>query len=278
MTGRTAVRARLHGGHGRRRGPGVGAFGLGPAGTGKTYLAVACAVDAFERALIADALACVGEPLERWLDLRPLDPAYRAFYPDGSTLDVHADPAAMAAEVERVCGPAEAAGYLRFVEFVGTLYRLQMRRFIDRNLDSPLGLVGPSLARLVALGGFRRLAPVVARYLKDPRTQRVFSFQAMYAGLAPHQALAIYAVIAYMDTVAGVYFPRGGMRAVPEALAAAATEAGVELVYLEDLRERISGPRKLAAALRAVYASCSRADRGTRTAAAPTPPALRRAG
>ena len=181
--------------------------------------------------LIADALACVGEPLERWLDLRPLDPAYRAFYPDGSALDVHADPAAMAAEVERVCGPTEAAGYLRFVEFVGTLYRLQMRRFIDRNLDSPLGLVGPSLARLVALGGFRRLAPVVARYLKDPRTQRVFSFQAMYAGLAPHQALAIYAVIAYMDSVAGVYFPAGGMHAVPRALAAAAAKHGVQFRY-----------------------------------------------
>ena len=44
-------------------------------------------------------------------------------------------------------------------------------------------------------------------------------------------ALAAYAVIAYMDTVAGVYFPRGGMRAVPEALAAAAADAGVEFRY-----------------------------------------------
>ena len=63
------------------------------------------------------------------------------------------------------------------------------------------------------------------RHLKDPRTQRVFSFQAMYAGLSPYQALAIYAVIAYMDSVAGVYFPVGGMHAVPRALAGAAFEA-----------------------------------------------------
>jgi phosphate starvation-inducible protein PhoH len=28
-------------------------FGIGPAGTGKTYLAVACAVDAFERELVS---------------------------------------------------------------------------------------------------------------------------------------------------------------------------------------------------------------------------------
>ncbi len=53
----------------------------------------------------------------------------------------------------------------------------------------------------------------------------------MYAGLAPHDALALYAVIAYMDSVAGVYFPRGGMHAVPAAMAAAAEKHGVEIRY-----------------------------------------------
>ena len=87
------------------------------------------------------------------------------------------------------------------------------------------------LARLAAIGGFRRLAPKVGQFLKDPRTQRVFSFQSMYAGLSPHDALAIYAVIAYMDSVAGVFFPRGGMHAVPRALAGAAEKHGVDIRY-----------------------------------------------
>jgi phytoene desaturase len=181
--------------------------------------------------LIADALDCVGEELDDWLDLRPVDPVYRAHFPDGSTLNVRSDVAAMEAEVRAVCGSDEAAGYRRFVEFVSTLYRVQMRDFIDRNLDSPWQLIRPNLARLAALGGFRKLAPTVGRYLRDPRTQRVFSFQAMYAGLAPRQALAIYAVIAYMDTVAGVYFPVGGMHAVPRALAGAAEKYGVRFRY-----------------------------------------------
>jgi phytoene desaturase len=181
--------------------------------------------------LIADALDCVGESLDDWLDLRPVSPLYRASYPDGSTLDVHAEPQRMAAEIERVCGRREADGYLRFVDFVSALYRLEMRDFIDRNLDSPLDLLNVNLLRLVGLGGLRRLAPKVAQYLRDPRTQRVFSFQAMYAGLSPHDALAIYAVIAYMDSVAGVYFPTGGMHAVPTALAGAAEKHGVEFRY-----------------------------------------------
>jgi phytoene desaturase len=197
--------------------------------------------------LIADALDSVGENLSDWLDLRPVEPLYRAYYPDGSTLDVHSDPAAMAEEVERVCGPAEAAGYRRYVDFVSRLYRYEMRDFIDRTIDSPLDLLTPNLARLVAAGGLRRLAPKVGQYLKDPRTQRVFSFQAMYAGLSPYDALALYAVIAYMDSVAGVYFPVGGMHAVPRALAGAAEKHGVRIRYSTEVeRVELVGSRAVA--------------------------------
>lgn len=179
--------------------------------------------------LIADCFDAVGERMDDWLELQPVEPLYRSFHADGSRIDVHADPAAMAEELRAVCGPAEAAGYERYVDFVAKLYRYEMSDFIDRNIDSPLDLLTPNLARLVGLGAFRRLAPKVSQYLKDERTQRLFSFQAMYAGLSPYQALAIYAVIAYMDSVAGVYFPRGGMHAVPLALAAAAEKHGVDI-------------------------------------------------
>ena len=67
--------------------------------------------------------------------------------------------------------------------------------------------------------------------MNDPRLQKVYSFQAMYAGVSPQQALAIYAVIAYMDSVNGVFFPKGGMHAVPRALAGAAQKHGVEFKY-----------------------------------------------
>jgi phytoene desaturase len=181
--------------------------------------------------LIQDAFGAVGEDMHDWVELMPVEPLYRAFYPDGSQLDVHSNVDAMADEIERVISPDEAAGYRRYVDFVSQLYRYEMRDFIDRNIDSPLDLLTENLARLVAIGGFRRLAPKVRQYLRDPRTERLFSFQAMYAGLSPQDALAIYAVIAYMDSVAGVYFPKGGMHALPRAMAAAAEKHGVEIRY-----------------------------------------------
>jgi phytoene desaturase len=69
----------------------------------------------------------------------------------------------------------------------------------------------------------------------------------MYAGLSPYDALAIYAVIGYMDSVAGVFFPRGGMHAVPRALAGAAEKHGVQLRYGETVtRVEVRGDRAVA--------------------------------
>lgn len=181
--------------------------------------------------LLADAFACVDEQLSDWVDLIRLDPAYRAHFADGSTLDVIADTARMAAEISGLCGPREADGYLRFVEYARRLWHLQRADFIERNTDSPRDLLGLNLLRLLAAGGFGRLEPKVGQFLRDARTRRIFSFQSLYAGVAPHDALALYAVIAYLDTVAGVYFPRGGIHAVPTALARAAEKHGVSFRY-----------------------------------------------
>ena len=181
--------------------------------------------------LIADAFDCVGENMHDWLDLQKVEPLYRAHYHDGSKLDVHANPQRMAQEIEEVIGANEAKGYLEYVDFVSKLYQYEMKDFIDKNIDSPLDLLTPNLAKLVALGGFRKLAPKAQQYLKDFRTERIYTFQAMYAGLSPYQALAIYGVIAFMDSIAGVFFPKGGMHAVPRALAGATAKHGVEFRY-----------------------------------------------
>lgn len=181
--------------------------------------------------LIDEALGAVGEKLTDWVELEALDPAYRAYYPDGSTLDVLTDPMRMAAEVSRVCGPREADGYLRFVDYARHLWQLERDDFIDRNLDAPTDLLTANLVRLIAAGGLRRLQTKIDQFFRDPRTRRIFSFQAMYAGMAPHDALAIYTVISYLDSVAGVYFPRGGIHAVSRALADAAEKHGVQFRY-----------------------------------------------
>jgi phytoene desaturase len=200
--------------------------------------------------LLADAFVAAGAEMADFVTIEPVDPMYRACFADGSTLFVRHGREAMTEEIRRFADAREAEAFGRFCDWLEQLYRVEMAHFIDVNFDSVLDLVKPWRAglELVRLGGFGSLGRKVASFFRDERLQRIFSFQSMYAGLAPYQALALYAVITYMDSVEGVFVPKGGMHQMAVGLAAAVERAGVEIRYdapvariLRDGSGRVSG-------------------------------------
>lgn len=200
--------------------------------------------------LLDRAFARLGRDRQAELPMTRLDPAYRAVYRDGSQLLVRAQLADQVAEIRNRGLARDAAAYPGFVDWLEQLYDSEMPHFIERNFDSVLDLLASpgAAAKLVRLGGFGSLEKAVSSRFADSRLVRLFTFQAMYAGLAPSDALAIYAVITYMDCISGVWFPDGGMHAVPKAFARVLADAGAELRYetpvsaiLRDARGRVAG-------------------------------------
>jgi phytoene desaturase len=185
--------------------------------------------------ILAATFAAAGAELEDHVALHALDPMYRATFADGSQVHVRRGRDAMTEEIRSACGSKDAVSFGRFCDWLTRVYQLELPNFVDRNYDSPVDLLRPPgpLLDLVRLGGLRRLTTVVNSYFDDDRLRRLFSFQAMYAGLSPFEALAIYAVITYMDTVEGVYLPAGGVHAVARGLATAAEKAGASFRYEE---------------------------------------------
>ena len=183
--------------------------------------------------ILADTFAAAGASMTDHLRLTPVDPMYRACFPDGSELHVRHGIDAMRDEITGFAGTREADAFVRFCAWLRELADVEIPHFIDRNFDSPLGLLGAPVAaaRLVQLGAFRRLASKVASFFDDERLQQVFSFQSLYAGLSPFDALAVYCVITYMDSVEGVFFPEGGIHEVAVGLATAAERAGASVHY-----------------------------------------------
>jgi phytoene desaturase len=183
--------------------------------------------------LLGDAFAAAGRDMADYVTIDPVDPMYRAVYADGSVLHVRHGREAMTEEIRQFANAREAGAFNEFCEWLGELYAVEMPHFIDANFDRVFDLVRPWRAglELIRLGGFGRLDAKVASFFEDERLQRIFSFQSMYAGLAPHDALALYAVITYMDSVEGVFVPRGGMHQMAAGLAAAVADAGAYIRY-----------------------------------------------
>ena len=183
--------------------------------------------------LLEDTFRVVGASMSDHVTIRPVDPIYRAVFADGSQLRVRAGRTAMTQEIREFAGDREAGVFNEFCDWVTDLYELQMPNFIDTNFDSLTDALRPWRATidLIRAGGLRRLDRKVASFFEDDRLRRVFSFQSMAAGVAPHRALALYSVITYTDTVAGVYAIDGGMHTAAVALAKAVGRAGASFEY-----------------------------------------------
>lgn len=210
--------------------------------------------------LIQDLYALHGEQMTDHLQLERLDPAYRAVFHDGSVVNIRGSVPAMREEIRGFAGTAEADRFVVFADHLRRLYEAEYDTFIDTNFDSLMDLAKPAkMLQLIRLGGFRRVHDLVASNLTDWRLQRLFTFQSMYAGMSPYEALGVYAVIAYMDSVAGVYFPKGGIFAASAALAELATRHGVQIRYGTEV-QAVTGTGRRATGVRLADGETVQAD------------------
>jgi phytoene desaturase len=68
-------------------------------------------------------------------------------------------------------------------------------------------------------------------YFDNPRLKAAFTFQDMYMGLSPFEAPATFSLMPYTELAHGVWYPKGGMYSIVEALMSLAREAGVEFAF-----------------------------------------------
>jgi phytoene desaturase len=199
--------------------------------------------------ILAATFDAVGTSMEDHLDLRPLDPLYRACFADGAPIRVRRGRREMVEEIRARCGSADADAFGPFADWLERLWRVEAPHFIDRNFDSPLDLLRPARPAidLIRLGALRRMSAVVEGRFEDPRLRKLFSFQALYAGLSPFEALAVFCVITFMDTVNGVWFPTGGIHAVARALAQVVEGAGAILRWGTPVTDVVRRPGRAGA-------------------------------
>jgi phytoene desaturase len=197
------------------------------------------------RAVFEDA----GRSLDDYLELVRLDPNYRIHYADGTTLDVTSRIDAMFAGVERI-EPGVGPRFLDFLAETGRLYRIGLEGFVDRNVHRRRDFFSlRNLALLLRARAMERLQTMVRRYFRSEKLQHSFSFQSLYLGLSPFESPAIYGLLPYTEIAGGMYFPRGGMHAIPRALARLAEELGVDFRYHTEVARLEQEGRRVGAAV-----------------------------
>jgi phytoene desaturase len=174
-----------------------------------------------------------GRKLEDYLDMVELDPQWRCFFDDGSVLDLRKDLEVMASTLDKWT-PGMGSRYREFMAKSEELHGISDRFFFWRSVGS-IGDVlrnsGPlNMAMLRDLTRMKLGATVsgaIHGYIREPRVAQMLEHFVQYVGSSPEASPAILCSIGHMQTSEGIWYPRGGTRAVPEALIKLGTELGV---------------------------------------------------
>jgi len=179
-----------------------------------------------------------GERLADRLDLIRLDPQWRCFFEDGATLDLVEDVEAMTRRLDGFApGQNLGAGYRRFQGLAERLNQISERFFFWRSvedlrdtLDLRRNFSPGTLADVMALRMGQSVAGVIRRHLPEKRVAQMLDHFTQYVGSSPFAAPAVLCAIAHMQASGGVWYPRGGTRAVATALTALAERHGARLM------------------------------------------------
>lgn len=199
---------------------------------------------------IIDAVfEAAGRKLVDYVDLVPLDPFYRIHFHDGTKIDYVADADRMKEQMARF-DPDDAARYDDFMAAIEPIYGAVIEDRLGSKPFDSWGKMIRFLPQVARLGAWRPVHNFVSKYFKDFRHRFIYSFHPLFVGGNPFTAPSVYLMIPMLEKLGGVWFSRGGMYSVVEAMGRVFEEIGGEILTDHEV-ERIEVESGKASGVRA---------------------------
>jgi phytoene desaturase len=175
-----------------------------------------------------------GRSLEDEVPMIRLDPQWRCFFEDDKVLDLDQNVDAMSARLEAFAAHSVAGGYRDFITLAERLHDVSERFFFWKSvedlgdtIDVRRNMDLATLKDVLSLRMGATVAGTIRRRVRDPNVAQMLDHFVQYIGSSPYGSPAVLCGIAHMQVSEGVWYPKGGTRAVPAALARLAQELGV---------------------------------------------------
>ncbi|MFJ5800375.1 phytoene desaturase family protein [Streptomyces decoyicus] len=168
------------------------------------------------------------EPLESCIELSQVDPASRHVFPDGTAVSLpNASRAGVLTALDEALGAGSGERWSALVGRAREAWDATRRPLLEEPLWQDWRVLGrdpyPAVRRRGLFGRGKgpttaTLAEVARRELTDPRLIALLESHALAYGFDPRSAPASAVVLPYMEQTFGSWYPRGGMRALADAL------------------------------------------------------------
>lgn len=166
--------------------------------------------------LVDELFALAGKKTSDYVRMVPCHPYYRIIFHDGRVFDYTGDESHLVEEIKKF-NPGDVEGYRRFLAKTKKLFDRGFTDLADQPFSSIWDMVKVS-PDLIRLGAHESVFKLVARHIKDPYLQQVFSFNPLLIGGNPFQSSSIFAMIHYLEREWGIHSVMGGTGALVNAL------------------------------------------------------------
>jgi phytoene desaturase len=167
--------------------------------------------------VLEETFAAAGLDLHAEVDLVPLDPFYKIRWAGEDKVMDFGPRERMPDELARFSA-RDARAFEPFMEALKPIYEQGILGAGRRAFQTP-GALAAFLPSMLRLGAALPLHRFVARHFEHPRVREAFSFHSLFIGGDPFRVPAIYAALVYLQMLDGVWYARGGVYSVVEAMA-----------------------------------------------------------
>ncbi|MCL5428494.1 MAG: phytoene desaturase family protein [Chloroflexi bacterium] len=175
--------------------------------------------------------ATLGASIWERLELQRVDPTYHLVFDDGSQLALTSDLTNLRKQIEGF-ETGSFAELLRYLEEGRRHYDIAVDKLVYRDFRKATDLLNiGNIPLLFQVKPFAKHYGNMRAYFDEPRLKAAFTFQDVYLGLSPFEAPATFSLMPYTELAHGVWYPKGGMYSVVNALMDIARQAGVEFFF-----------------------------------------------
>jgi diapolycopene oxygenase len=179
----------------------------------------------------------VGKNMADYVGIEKVEPHWRNFFEDGTTIDLCEDEQNQRRELDKL-GPNTAAEFARFMAYSKRLGTETEAGYFAKGLDTfweLLKFYGP--IRALNFDVFRSMDQGVRRFISNPKLADILNYFIKYVGSSPYDAPALMNLMPYIQYEYGLWYVKGGMYGLAQAMEKLAVELGVSIRLNTEVEE-----------------------------------------
>ena len=179
---------------------------------------------------IEELFALADEPINEYFQYQSVPVACKYFFEDGTVINGYADADLLAKELSEKVGENED-DVKKYIVRSKKLYQTTGSIFLNYSLHKKSTLFKAPIAKALLHTAPRYLFSsfhnINKRSFRNANTVQLFNRYATYNGSNPYKAPGMLSVIPHLEYNEGVYYPKGGMISIADALYKLALKKGV---------------------------------------------------